>query len=74
MLSPPANGLRRLINAVQLRVNTGEADGEVKPLLSEMPEDSKLLIGGKQKQRSRVALGHTVASVSNASIVLCGQH
>ena len=60
------NGLRRLINAIQLRVNTGEADGgEVEAAAVEMPEDSlpKLLIGGKQKQRSRVALGHTVASV-----------
>lgn len=35
------------------------------PLTVEMPEDSlpKLLIGGKQKQRSRIALGHTVAAV-----------
>ena len=59
------NGLRRLINAVQLRVNTGEADGgEVEAAAVEMPEDSlpKLLVGGKQKQRSRIALGHTVAA------------
>ena len=60
------NGLRRLINAVQLRVNTGEANGgEVEAAAVEMPEDSfpKPLIGGKQKQRSRIALGHTVATV-----------
>ena len=60
------NGLRRLINAVQLRVNTGEANGgEVEAAAVDMPEDSlpKLLIGGKQKQRGRVALGHTVAAV-----------
>ena len=60
------NGLRRLINAVQLRMNTGEANGgEVEAAAVEMPEDSlpKLLIGGKQKQRSRVAPGHIVAAV-----------
>ena len=60
------NGLHRLINAVQLRVNTREANGvEVEVAAVEMPEDSlpKLLIGGKQKQCSRIALGHTVAAV-----------
>ena len=39
--------------------------GEVEAAAVEMPEDSlpKLLIGGKQKQRSRIALGHTAAAV-----------
>lgn len=66
MVWPSSHKRRSVTNAVSLRVNTGEADGgEVEAAAVEMPEDSlpKLLIGGKQKQRSRIALGHTVAAV-----------
>ena len=65
-IAPSSHKRWSVTDAVSLRVNPGEADGgEVEAAAVEMPEDSlpKLLIGGKQKQRSRIALGHTVAAV-----------